>query len=85
MAVWRERLEAAKRTVAAAEESVREQKRILQKGAPMTPKRGLVLCLCLEATWAGITGWRVVPVAGLVPGEIFFDHLPNGVSWRVPS
>jgi phenylalanine-4-hydroxylase len=24
-----------------------------------------------------ITGWRVVPVAGLVPDEIFFDHLAN--------
>jgi len=25
----------------------------------------------------GITGWRVVPVAGLVPDEVFFDHLAN--------
>ncbi|MEZ5997554.1 MAG: phenylalanine 4-monooxygenase [Hyphomonas sp.] len=24
-----------------------------------------------------ITGWRVVPVAGLVPDEIFFEHLAN--------
>jgi phenylalanine-4-hydroxylase len=24
-----------------------------------------------------ITGWRVVPVAGLVPDEVFFDHLAN--------
>jgi phenylalanine-4-hydroxylase len=24
-----------------------------------------------------MTGWRVVPVAGLVPDEIFFDHLAN--------
>lgn len=23
------------------------------------------------------TGWRVVPVAGLVPDEVFFDHLAN--------
>jgi phenylalanine-4-hydroxylase len=26
---------------------------------------------------AAITGWRVVPVAGLVPDEAFFDHLAN--------
>jgi len=26
---------------------------------------------------AGFTGWRVVPVAGLVPDEAFFDHLAN--------
>lgn len=25
----------------------------------------------------GIAGWRVVPVAGLVPDEVFFDHLAN--------
>ena len=25
----------------------------------------------------GMTGWRVVPVAELVPDEIFFDHLAN--------
>jgi phenylalanine-4-hydroxylase len=25
----------------------------------------------------GITGWRVVPVAELVPDEVFFDHLAN--------
>jgi len=25
----------------------------------------------------GMTGWRVVPVAGLVPDEVFFDHLAN--------
>jgi phenylalanine-4-hydroxylase len=25
----------------------------------------------------GITGWRVVPVAGLVPDEVFFDHLAH--------
>ena len=24
-----------------------------------------------------LTGWRVVPVAGLVPDEVFFDHLAN--------
>ena len=24
-----------------------------------------------------ITGWRVVPVAGLVPDEVFFEHLAN--------
>jgi phenylalanine-4-hydroxylase len=24
-----------------------------------------------------ITGWRVVPVSGLVPDEVFFDHLAN--------
>jgi phenylalanine-4-hydroxylase len=24
-----------------------------------------------------ITGWRVVPVAGLVPDDVFFDHLAN--------
>ncbi|HEY1980028.1 MAG TPA: phenylalanine 4-monooxygenase [Xanthobacteraceae bacterium] len=24
-----------------------------------------------------ITGWRVVPVSGLVPEEVFFDHLAN--------
>ena len=24
-----------------------------------------------------ITGWRVVPVAELVPDEVFFDHLAN--------
>ena len=24
-----------------------------------------------------ITGWRVVPVAGLVPDEVFFNHLAN--------
>jgi phenylalanine-4-hydroxylase len=24
-----------------------------------------------------MTGWRVVPVAGLVPDEVFFDHLAN--------
>lgn len=24
-----------------------------------------------------LTGWRVVPVAGLVPDDIFFDHLAN--------
>src|SRR5262249_21398069 len=24
-----------------------------------------------------MTGWRVVPVAGLVPDDIFFDHLAN--------
>ena len=26
---------------------------------------------------APMTGWRVVPVAGLVPDEVFFDHLAN--------
>ena len=26
---------------------------------------------------ASMTGWRVVPVAGLVPDEVFFDHLAN--------
>ena len=25
----------------------------------------------------GITGWRVVPVPGLVPDDVFFDHLAN--------
>jgi phenylalanine-4-hydroxylase len=25
----------------------------------------------------GLTGWRVVAVAGLVPDEVFFDHLAN--------
>ncbi len=25
----------------------------------------------------GITGWRVVPVAGLVPDDVFFNHLAN--------
>lgn len=25
----------------------------------------------------GLTGWRVVPVAGLVPDEVFFNHLAN--------
>jgi phenylalanine-4-hydroxylase len=25
-----------------------------------------------------ITGWRVVPVSGLVPDDVFFDHLANG-------
>ncbi|MEO1314419.1 MAG: phenylalanine 4-monooxygenase [Pseudomonadota bacterium] len=29
-----------------------------------------------------LTGWRVVPVAGLVPDEVFFDHLANR---RFPS
>ena len=24
-----------------------------------------------------ITGWRVVPVAGLVPDDVFFNHLAN--------
>jgi phenylalanine-4-hydroxylase len=26
---------------------------------------------------AAISGWRVVPVAGLVPDEVFFEHLAN--------
>jgi phenylalanine-4-hydroxylase len=26
---------------------------------------------------ATITGWRVVPVSGLVPDDVFFDHLAN--------
>ncbi len=29
-----------------------------------------------------LTGWRVVPVSGLVPDEVFFDHLANR---RFPS
>jgi len=24
-----------------------------------------------------VTGWRIVPVAGLVPDEVFFEHLAN--------
>ncbi len=31
----------------------------------------------LSATLSPITGWSVVPVAGLVPDDIFFDHLAN--------
>jgi phenylalanine-4-hydroxylase len=29
----------------------------------------------LSARLAPLTGWRVVPVAGLVPDDVFFDHL----------
>jgi phenylalanine-4-hydroxylase len=32
---------------------------------------------CLSDRLEGMTGWRVVPVAGLVPDEVFFDHLAN--------
>ena len=31
----------------------------------------------LSEALARVTGWRVVPVAGLVPDEVFFDHLAN--------
>ncbi|WP_112321703.1 phenylalanine 4-monooxygenase [Oceanibium sediminis] len=31
----------------------------------------------LSARLQALTGWRVVPVAGLVPDEVFFDHLAN--------
>ena len=31
----------------------------------------------LSARLEPITGWRVVPVAGLVPDDVFFEHLAN--------
>jgi phenylalanine-4-hydroxylase len=31
----------------------------------------------LSARLAALTGWRVVPVAGLIPDDAFFDHLAN--------
>lgn len=31
----------------------------------------------LSARLEPLTGWRVVPVAGLVPDEVFFDHLAS--------
>ncbi len=31
----------------------------------------------LSERLAAITGWRVVPVAGLIPDEAFFEHLAN--------
>jgi phenylalanine-4-hydroxylase len=31
----------------------------------------------LSARLSELTGWRVAPVAGLVPDEVFFDHLAN--------
>jgi phenylalanine-4-hydroxylase len=31
----------------------------------------------LSGRLENITGWRVVPVAGLVPDEVFFNHLAN--------
>lgn len=31
----------------------------------------------LSARLSAISGWRVVPVAGLIPDEAFFDHLAN--------
>jgi len=31
----------------------------------------------LSGRLEAMTGWRVVPVAGLVPDEVFFDHLAN--------
>jgi phenylalanine-4-hydroxylase len=32
---------------------------------------------CLSDRLETITGWRVVPVSGLVPDAVFFDHLAN--------
>lgn len=31
----------------------------------------------LSARLCALTGWRVVPVAGLVPDDVFFEHLAN--------
>ncbi|WP_363346394.1 phenylalanine 4-monooxygenase [Methylocystis echinoides] len=31
----------------------------------------------LSERLSGLTGWRVVPVAGLIPDDAFFDHLAN--------
>ncbi|WP_166141743.1 phenylalanine 4-monooxygenase [Methylosinus sp. RM1] len=31
----------------------------------------------LSARLSALTGWRVVPVAGLVPDDVFFEHLAN--------
>ena len=31
----------------------------------------------LSARLSAMTGWRVVPVAGLIPDDVFFDHLAN--------
>ncbi len=31
----------------------------------------------LSERLAAITGWRVVPVAGLIPDDVFFEHLAN--------
>ncbi len=31
----------------------------------------------LSERLAGITGWRVIPVAGLIPDSVFFTHLAN--------
>jgi phenylalanine-4-hydroxylase len=31
----------------------------------------------LSARLSALTGWRVVPVAGLIPDDAFFDHLAN--------
>jgi phenylalanine-4-hydroxylase len=31
----------------------------------------------LSGRLSAMTGWRVVPVAGLIPDDVFFDHLAN--------
>lgn len=31
----------------------------------------------LSRRLTGLTGWRVVPVAGLIPDDVFFEHLAN--------
>ena len=40
-------------------------------------RRGIPDMAELSARLETMTGWRVVPVAGLVPDDIFFDHLAN--------
>jgi phenylalanine-4-hydroxylase len=32
---------------------------------------------CLSERLAALTGWRVVPVAGLMPDDAFFEHLAS--------
>lgn len=40
-------------------------------------QRGIPNMEKLSDRLAALTGWRVVPVAELVPDEVFFDHLAN--------
>lgn len=40
-------------------------------------RRGIPDFAELSERLSGLTGWRVVPVAGLIPDDAFFDHLAN--------